>query len=443
MKKKKVNMYECQAQAGNVRFKGIARFLMVGLIGVGSFLFSFSSLAQISVSTSKFLSAALEEQSIFLHQKKLDFLKNTNHQMPWVDELEFRTETDEMNFDRQEYLMRFRYNTKGERNAQNKMHSSNIELEEAERILILEETLMDKYSLVLKYMALFQEIEITKEQQIVVLDKIIVLRRKAVASTDDFEINDLLKEEENAQELEQKLLGLKNDYDYLKSLIKTSLKINTEIELDASNIISIDELKSKIEQLPKSVAANYNLFKRKLNIDQSALEYDLEKTKNDWKMDYVQFKYAGRDKLNFGQKWSFGLGVEIPLKDAGRLEKSDYLLDRMALENRILLQNASLAERLQKTYQGIESKIQQHELVERQLADSQLLYSFENYPQHQDADPLVLLNIKSSLLKRQFNKMKIEKDIYSLYLEIIELTGKAVEMPLRNYLSSNWELLEN
>ncbi len=440
MKSNIAKKHQCETPTGCAPFVRKGNALLTGLL---SFLFAFSAAGQTTISTSKFLSTALGEQRILLQQKKLEFLKKTNFDMPWADELEFRTETDEMDLSRQEYLMRFRYNAKGERAAQNKIHLSNIQLEETEKMLILEKSLLDKYFLTLKYMALFQEIKIVKEQQLVALDKITVLRRKALASTDDFEINDLLKAEENAQYLEQELLGLENDFDFLKSLIKTGLDISGEIELDTAGLISIEELKAKMKQLPKNPTANHNLFKRKLNIEQSALEYDLEKAKNDWKLNYVQFKYAGRDKLNYGEEWSFGLGMEIPLKDAGRMDRNEYVLGRMALENRLLLQDASLTKRLQRTYQEIESKIQQHELANRQLADSQLLYSFENYPQYKDADPLVILNIKSSLLKRQINKIKIEKDIYSLYLKIIELTGKTAEMPLRNYLSGGWELIEN
>ncbi|MEZ4935262.1 MAG: hypothetical protein R2788_24400 [Saprospiraceae bacterium] len=136
------------------------------------------------------------------------------------------------------------------------------------------------------------------------------------------------------------------------------------------------------------------------------------------------------------------MGVEIPLKGNNKLAKNEIMLERIELENRLTLQTISLNEQLQKKQQELNLRINQYNLAIQQLSDSQLQFSYDNYPQFNDTDPLLLLNIKANILNRQGNLLNIEKDIYLLYLEIIELSGKAVEMPLRNYLNNNWELLK-
>ena len=106
--------------------------------------------------------------------------------MPWADQLEFRTETDEMELSRQEYLTRFRFNNKAIRKAYENIHLSNIQSEEIENILILEQSLMNKYFLLIKYNTLLQELTLKKEQQKVALDIIYVLKKKAENSSEDF-----------------------------------------------------------------------------------------------------------------------------------------------------------------------------------------------------------------------------------------------------------------
>ncbi len=395
-----------------------------------------------SIGIGEFLSAAKSSQELQLHQRKLDYLQNNDHSMPWADQLEFRTETDEMDFGRQEYLSRFRFNSKSERKAHEKIHGANIRSEEIESSLILSDLLLDRYYLILDYFVLNKKIAIKKEEHEIALDKIKVLRKKGINSSDDFNLRELLRAEDDEHTLEQEILELKGEIEFNKIVIFGTPDID-EKEIDANDFISIEEVIQKLEQLQILSTDNPAVLRRQINIEKNGFEYDLDKKGNDWKIDYMQFKYAGREKLGFGREWSFGLGMEIPIKEANRLDNNEYQLEKIDLENRLALEKTSIQEQVLKTSLELNSKIEQLGLIERQLQESQLLYSSENYAQHKDVDPIVLLNIKSYLLKREMDKQGVEEDIYSLYLELIELTGKVTEIPLRNYFSNNWDLLEN
>jgi hypothetical protein len=404
------------------------------------FVPSFST-AQNTISTSDFLSKALDNQAILLHERQLDFLKNTDNELPWADQLEFRTETDEMDLNRQEYLMRFRYHTRAERQAQRNLHQSDIQQQELKKADLLEEALLDHYFLLVKYVALDREINLLQQQQLVASDKLTVLQKKAAALS-DFNLNDLLNAENRTHELELKKMELEGEFQQLKKTMSIPFGADENIQLDTTDILSITALINKIPLLPKAVATKSELAQRQLAIEKTGLELEKEKAENNWQLDYVQFKHASRDNLTYVREWSFGMGVEIPLKGNNKLTKNEIMLERIELENRLALQTISLNERLQKKQQELNLKINQYNLATQQLSDSQLQFSYDNYPQFNDTDPLLLLNIKANILNRQGNLLNIEKDVYLLYLEIIELSGKAVEMPLRNYLNNNWELLE-
>ena len=221
-----------------------------------------------------------------------------------------------------------------------------------------------------------------------------------------FQINDLLDSEDEVHELEQDILELENEIEYLSSHFSSLLNINESITIDTSNLISINTIKTKIAELPRTVIANNALSKRQFNIDQSILDYNLEEAEQDWKIDYIQFKYAERDKTTFAQDWSFGMGIEIPLKNATRIEKNEFMLEKIELENRLKLQETSLNEQLKKSYQEIESKLQQYDLANTQLNESQLLFSFENYPQFRDADPMVFIESKIKYIEARSKQIK-------------------------------------
>ncbi len=394
--------------------------------------------AQLYFTTSDFLALVTQSQPLLLHERQLDFLKNTDHELPWADQLEFRTETDEMDLNRQEYLLRFRYHTKAERRAQRNLHQSEIQWQELEKKEILEEILMDQYFLLVQYISLDREITIIKQQQAVAIDKLTVLRRK-FAAVAEVDLNDLLNAEHKIHELDLKLMEMEGELQQIKNMMANSFGTSENIFLDTSNILTINEIKSKIPLLLEAPLARPEMDRRQLAVLKTNLEYEKEKAENTWQVDYVQFKHAGRDNLNYVREWSFGMGIEIPLKGAGKLQKNEILLDRIELENRLKMQELSLAEQLEKIKQELDLKIRQYDLVNQQLANSQLQYSADNYPLLRDADPLVLLNIKSNMLLRQSDQMVIEKGIYQLYLELVELSGKAIATPLRNYLTKDWE----
>ena len=410
------------------------------LLIIFNFLFPFISFSQNTITTDQFLATALNEQSILLHDRHLEFLKNTNHELPWAEELEFRTETDEMNLNRQEYLMRYRFHSKTEIKAHRNLRRSEIELQEMEKIALLENALMDNYFLLVKYITLEREINIKKQQQLVAVDKLNVLRKKAAAIA-DVDLNDILVAENKNHELELELMELEGEFEHLKKIISSTINSPQNFQLDTSNFISINDIIEKSNSLPRGLSSNIDLAERKKELDKNDLELEQEIAENNWKIDFVQFKAAGRDNLNFAREWSFGLGMEIPLKGINNMIKNEFLLERMELENRYQLQEAELLERLLNIYRELDLKINLYQLASRQLAGSQLQYSFENYPQFQDTDPLVLLNINSNILRRQADRLEIEKDIYQLYLDIVEMSGKAVEMPLRNYLNKEWSLI--
>ena len=70
--------------------------------------------AQNTLSTSDILSSAKQQYVLSLQQQRIDFLKNSTHKLPLVDEMEFRTETNDFKLEEQQYVLRGRFHTKAQ-----------------------------------------------------------------------------------------------------------------------------------------------------------------------------------------------------------------------------------------------------------------------------------------------------------------------------------------
>ncbi|MDP6180615.1 MAG: hypothetical protein QGG48_12060, partial [Desulfatiglandales bacterium] len=56
-------------------------------------------------------------------------------------------------------------------------------------------------------------------------------------------------------------------------------------------------------------------------------------------------------------------------------------------------------------------------------------------------DPLVLIDLKESILERDVDMATIKAEIYSNYIELLDVSGKLSEQPLKNYISAGLEPL--
>ena len=74
-------------------------------------------LAQISPTTSSILQHYVAQGSMSVYARQQQLLAGESLYSPWLRELEFRTETDEWNLERQEYSLRLNLSSRGDSGA--------------------------------------------------------------------------------------------------------------------------------------------------------------------------------------------------------------------------------------------------------------------------------------------------------------------------------------
>ncbi len=73
-------------------------------------VFSYSTFAQNLFSFNDLIQNSIQDTSLYLFNKEIDYLKNNPFTIPLLEEMEFRTNTDEWDLRRQQYTFRTRFN---------------------------------------------------------------------------------------------------------------------------------------------------------------------------------------------------------------------------------------------------------------------------------------------------------------------------------------------
>ena len=400
--------------------------------------FSCSLLAQETVSSSRFFSAALSDPQLDLHEKKLDYLKNTSHDLPFMEELSFRTETDEWDISRQEYTVRLDFNPKRERRSQKNYHQSTILAAESGRSTLIQNSLEDKYALWIEYFFYQKEKDIRKEELLILKDKFNVVGILA-KTTGKYDLGDLIRIENDMDEMESSIQELELRMKELEMIVEDDLSASSAIPLNVANFISLSNLKNILDSLSNDVSSNPQFDIIEGDMAMKVAELDLEKAKNKKLLDFVQMKYAGDgNNTPYGREWSIGMGLNIPVKNSDILDIREIELEQLENQNAWDMAKIELEKRIQDRKRKMNSLFQQHNLLLQQQADHEKNYSLDHYTKT-GTDPMVALKIKETQLEKQRDILDIEADIYFYYLDLLDYSGKLVSIPYVNYLTDTLE----
>lgn len=390
-------------------------------------------------STTDFLSTALQHPHLQRHQNIQNYLQNTNHELPVLKKLEFRTETNDFDIQRQEYTLRFDFSTQKERTAQRSLHQSNINYYATEQQLWLEETLEKRYKTLVELYYQERLIATREQQKLVYQDKLTVLQ-KSIQST-DFDIDELIETEEDLQELEQELLERQVENQQLQQSIQAYLPLNTSFYIDKQNWLQAEDIQQRLDNFhPDTMLSRPITERRQAQVHQIEQAYQLEKAESENLINFGQFKYQGGNN-EFYKHFSVGMGIILPLKNRSLLDLNELELDRLRTNNRLEEERLEIRQAMQKERAKMDLLLQQYQLLQNQIKDNQTSYTLEQYQKIEGISPLSLLKLKEILLKKDWTILKIEYDLFQTYVQWMALSGQMMELPLRDYLSKDLKLL--
>ncbi|MBN1308711.1 MAG: hypothetical protein JXA18_12380, partial [Chitinispirillaceae bacterium] len=199
---------------------------------------------------------------------------------------------------------------------------------------------------------------------------------------------------------------------------------------------------------------NVYLSDLKAEFEVSERRYELEKSQGKKVVSFLEFsydhgslleEYARRDDLkdyNLYNAYIFEMGVKIPWmsnrNDDVARRQIDFLNDR---EDYLTLRK-EMAAKIEKDTSDLRAYIERYELMTIRETEADAEASLKKYLEMSGVDPLVLLSIQESLVKNGMEKEKVYFSILRNYIYVMDIAGRLIEKPLRNFLSARHEALD-
>lgn len=385
-------------------------------------LFPIFVAAQTTSDGTRFITHAL-----VLADTSLEVKSTESAYFPWIEEYEFRTETRDLDFEKQEYVMRLSPSTSEKRKAQARLYSllqssPNFDLRKSfcdrsievhahwislyiidnqlEQLSALEKNLDDKSRVYEKYIGIYE-----------------------------FDFQKLVSIEQIRTDLNLKKYSLENERKFILS------KYNLDPQIfDYSQFIGTQEITEAITTLDLYIN-NEDVIEDAYKMDMIQAEIALEEAEDNQILDFVQLRYQGPHDNLFKERFSVGMGVRLPNNGNRILKMKELELEfNEILDERVLDQQESQLE-LQQIKEELRRDIAVLAYYDDQIKKERLkLQSLtEKITAEEGYNPISILNIEERAISNGIDRIQMLEEILFDYLNYLKRSGQICGSELRNF----------
>jgi len=401
-----------------------------------------------TVSIGTFIATAEKDVSVEAQKEKVEFLKESSKSMPVIDDIEVRIRNEAFQFDEQRYSLRVEPRGIGETKAGRELYRTRSGYNNQRKELLITRALKDRYSVVAELLAKECMLQLQKELVVLYEDKLQVLQQKS--GDIKFDLTDLIKVENKLTQLKFENIERERSINRLKKEIGGYLSLEDFTAFDIAGFVTVQSISDWIEKNDFSLDTNNVYLKYdRLNFQLAENRLNLETAEGRRYINFFEFGYDhGRMQNELDEKtpernqaFIMNLGIRIPYINTDRHDinrrKLTYLSDK---ENYFELKR-ELEERMEKDVEDIKLLVSQYTFLEARGSDVNAESSLKRYMEMEGVDPLILLEIRESIIENDIKKKKIKFDILRNYIRVIDVTGQLSQKPLRNYLSLKQEVI--
>jgi hypothetical protein len=363
------------------------------------------------------------EQFLAIAQKDAALVQNPNAldvKFPWIDKYEFRSETNDFDWQRQEYTVRISPSSPGIRKAQKQYYE---QLKQAPAMEELGDRCEDFLELHDDWISLFtsyKKEEILDEWDSLLNKKLQIAQQMAEAFNLDPE----------------KLLDIQSEISDLK-LFRSKIKTERDFLIDKyqignyrlifDDLISLDSIKGYLEKIAVQ-SQNSSPEIQALLQEQQMLEseMDLEKSEQRKVVDFLQLKYNGPNDDPWKERLSVGIGLQLSNSGSQKLKMQKLQIEQEELkrktERKIHRQQEEIEWLKYKLERNIRVYREYYAVVEEEI-EKQRAYG-KKATQGKNYSPLYLLTAESKKLKSEMELLKMQEDIFKLYYLLMKENGQ-------------------
>ena len=391
---------------------------------------------QMLIKSGDVLASARQDLVLDLHQQQMEYIQQTNLNLPFVNQISLRTETDRFDISRQEYVARVSVNGFSEMHQQRMLQESSLSAKEGMHRVYWHEALVERYQAIASYRHLQRQLNILHGFQQVYQDKVNVLKKLAAFNV-DADLDELIKTEYDLDNVMLKISESEDLVDQLKLSIQTMVAVDSvRWQLDTSDYITPAHIEVVVAEMPDSVFQNPQVLEKQVKIDQINAEYNYEKAQSNQIFDFFQVRYANLPFAPIERELSIGLAINLPFKGASRVNMGELAVDKNAASQNMQLYLVGLNKQVTSSKLQVQALGKRFRLANQQWQDSQARFTLEHPANSETEGPMTLLNARELQLKRQMNLLDIERDLMDQYLHLLDWTGQLSAEPSVNYLSS-------
>ncbi|AMQ57121.1 hypothetical protein [Algoriphagus sanaruensis] len=397
------------------------------------FLLPIASFGQVSME--EFLESAFESIQIRQIDQQKGFLESGSYKMAPIRGLEFRTESNQLDPQRQDFALRISPANPWEINRNNAYFEKYQEVIDLGQIRQIKKLIQLRYDLIIDWVYL-QDRKSLKDEEIKTIRLLIeILEAQRNSSFFDPENYAELKIDLIEKQAELQDLMLEEDVlmQRIVSFLPDAQSKNLDWNLD--DLVSIERISNWIETHKAQIESEEVTYHRKL-VELSKAEWELEKS--NLNIGFLQAQYQQFRLAQDRKPWNIGLGIRLPIFNPNKGKMAEKKLDIFEAEGNLTqVQNEHVAE-----VELVKSKLvglcENYFSIQNQLEDLDLISIEKNLNTLSSNNPAVNLRFQRNLLKSKNILARHQRDIYAAFIEYLSLTDALQQRPIVNYLGSDW-----
>lgn len=368
--------------------------------------------AQESISIDELVQKVYQEQSNDIPEE---------YKMPWLDEINVRSETRDWRLREQRYSLRLRPISFGERRASSKLFNS-----------WKQELIYMKQDRIYERLADIHEFWIKQD----FISRRIALNEEILELLDDVEKVAVKQSAINADKLSN-LLAVRNRIATINNAIalrKTSRekvfnKLSTTIEGDYVITADTIDIASYLQAINEVlVAPNVATVSQSDLLDLRTLdnEMELERAEQNRVLDFVALQYRGPHDNDLEERVSLGMSFNLPFFTSRKLSIAKLQVEKEREQYRLEERKEASLQKIINIKSSILNQLNEYESYVRlyRNIEKENLQLINNMEQQAFINPTIRLNHEIQVLDHKISLLNIKENMINNYLEYLKATDK-------------------
>ncbi|WP_339926107.1 hypothetical protein [uncultured Cyclobacterium sp.] len=392
----------------------------------------FPSMGYAQLSMDYFLQSALQSSAVKVFDTQDNFLDTNPYKLSLIRGLEFRTESNQLDNDRQDYTVRLNPANPWEVKRNNEYFKNYQQVLQLDRQRELKEVIKRHYELIINWAYLDELKKLKKEEQEIIKTSIDILAAQKFSSY--FDANDYadLKIEQIEKMVELEELSFGEDAQRTEVEALYPLARNQEITWTLNELIPIEKIQNLVRSQPGFSGVGELAYRQK-KVDLALSEWKLEKSNIN--IGYIKAQYQGYRIEQERKPWSIGVGIAIPITNPNKDNMTKRKLEIIEAESDLLIAKSEQQVGLEMVRKNLENLSQRYNNLQNRLDSLDIPALASSLQKIEESNPLTMIKLRGSMIKSKNMAARIKKEIYLTYIDYLWYSELLQQQPFTNYLS--------